>query len=280
MVGGRKRATTTCPPPCPSPRDTTTASDEEDGQQHAPTKKVKVSSNTAPTRPPTVTMFDVHAPPGLLGLSLTQHIPDQHVLSIFKIHATCVMKAQLQVGDELIGIDGNAILPTLIPDRHAAPSRTLLQEVVQLLHTKRSHPIRTLTFQRGGVPGVSVIRGTTTATATTTRTTATARTTMVPSNRSRLVSSGPSRTTAEDRNKKDEDGKDDTVKVIAEEDEEDDTVEVIEDPGILTTFSSSSEPPAAGPQPDQDDEEVIFAGVQNETRLPHLRHDPAIVMTP
>ena len=82
------------------------------------------------------TVIQVQAPPGLLGFSLLQ-ILTPHVIIITKIHDTCVVKDRIWIGNQLIGVDEDSILP-----------RSTFQEVVQLIHSKRSNPIRTLIFKR------------------------------------------------------------------------------------------------------------------------------------
>ena len=92
-----------------------------------------------PTRPLAFTEVEVEAPPGLLGFGLAE--PGPNVITIARIEAKCVIKGQVQVGDQLIGIDGNAILSTL-------------EEVAEILNTKRFNPIRRLTFKGRRVPSL------------------------------------------------------------------------------------------------------------------------------
>ena len=81
------------------------------------------------------TVIQDQATLGLLGFSLSQ-ILTPHVIIITKIHDTCVVKDRIRIGNQLIGVDEDSILP-----------RSTFQEV-QPIHSKLSNPIRTLTFKR------------------------------------------------------------------------------------------------------------------------------------
>ena len=103
------------------------------------TKKQKVSIPTVAAsslRGQPMTMVKVHAPPGLLGFILKPKKSNQAVVTITKINKTCVVKDQIQVGDQLIGVDDDYF--PYFPTR----------DLVQFIKNKQSNPVRILTFQR------------------------------------------------------------------------------------------------------------------------------------
>ena len=78
------------------------------------------------------TQVKVNPPTGRWGISLKEAKEAKHVITIVSIHAECVMKGQLKVGDQLTGVDGNITFSSV-------------KEVQDL---KQLHTIRTLTFKR------------------------------------------------------------------------------------------------------------------------------------
>ena len=103
------------------------------------TKKQKVSIPTVAAsslRGQPMTMVKVHAPPGLLGFILKPKKSNQAAVTITKINKTCVVKDQIQVGDQLIGVDDDYF--PYFPTR----------DLVQFIKNKQSNPVRILTFNR------------------------------------------------------------------------------------------------------------------------------------
>ena len=68
--------------------------------KRGPYKKKRGSSLRGRPR----TVVKVHAPPGFLGFILKPKKPNRAV-TITKIDKTCVVKDQILIGDQLIGVD-------------------------------------------------------------------------------------------------------------------------------------------------------------------------------
>ena len=106
--------------------------------QASPTKKQKLSASTGAITKKntklrrTTVVVKVHASPGFLGFILK---PKKHnrAVTIRKIYKACVVKDQIQVGDQLIGVDHDYFL---------------MGDLVQFIKSKQSNPVRILTFQR------------------------------------------------------------------------------------------------------------------------------------
>ena len=106
--------------------------------QESPTKKQKLSASTGAITKKntklrrTTVVVKVHASPGFLGFILK---PKKHnrAVTIRKIYKACVVKDQIQVGDQLIGVDHDYFL---------------MGDLVQFIKSKQSNPVRILTFQR------------------------------------------------------------------------------------------------------------------------------------